>query len=443
MRTHLLPLALWAAAMPAMADDSTESLRRDMDTMSNEYQQQINELQQRINDLEQSGTAAGDSGQSVARNTYNPAISLIFNGAYSSYELNPEQYDLPGFQLGDEAGLGPEGFSIGESELNINGNIDNLFFGNATIALEDANGELEVALEEAYVETLGLGYGTNVKAGRFYSDIGYLNKQHPHAWDFYDAPLIYRGLFGDQLVNDGVQFSVLVPTDLFLKVGTELGNGGHFPSGEPQSGIGNWDVFAKVGGDIGISHSWQAAISYWYAPDVQDRMGINQAYEGETLDTAFSGTSKIAGMDFVYKWAPRGNPEQRNFKFQFEYFHRDENGDVSIADSDPLQTTSYSGTQHGWYAQGIYQFVPQWATGLRYDRVSTDNEGSNEVVLEEAGMSNAGYVPERYSAMLQWMHSEYSRIRFQYNLDRSTGQDDNQFFVQYTFVLGAHGAHTY
>ena len=222
-----------------------------------------------------------------------------------------------------------------------------------------------------------------------------------------------------------------------------LGNGGHFPAGEPQSGVGSWDVFTKVGGDIGISHSWQAGLSYWSAPDVQDRTGASHAHDGATETAAFSGSSHIAGLDFVYKWAPRGNPEQRNFKLQFEYFQRDEDGDIVMQGSDPLESSSYTGKQRGWYAQGVYQFMPQWATGVRYDRVSTDNQGSDDAILEEASLNNAEYRPERYSAMLQWKNSEYSRLRFQYNLDRSTGEDDNQFFVQYTFVLGSHGAHTY
>jgi hypothetical protein len=45
--------------------------------------------------------------------------------------------------------------------------------------------------------------------------------------------------------------------------------------------------------------------------------------------------------------------------------------------------------------------------------------------------------------MLAWQPSEFSRIRAQYNRDESTADTDNQFFVQYTMVMGAHGAHTY
>ena len=57
-------------------------------------------------------------------------------------------------------------------------------------------------------------HGLKMKAGRFYSAIGYLNEKHTHTWAFGDAPLIYRGLFGDQLIEDGVQLSWLLPTDM-------------------------------------------------------------------------------------------------------------------------------------------------------------------------------------------------------------------------------------
>ena len=55
-------------------------------------------------------------------------------------------------------------------------------------------------------------------------------------------------------------------------------------------------------------------------------------------------------MDFVWKWAPNGNPKERNFKFQTEYFTRDEDGTFDPASSGtPL---AYRGKQNGWYAQG-------------------------------------------------------------------------------------------
>jgi hypothetical protein len=54
-----------------------------------------------------------------------------------------------------------------------------------------------------------------------------------------------------------------------------------------------------------------------------------------------------------------------------------------------------------------------------------------------------GHDPKRYSVMVDWSNSEFSRLRFQYNHDQATGMTDNQFGLQYIFSIGAHGAHTF
>jgi hypothetical protein len=54
------------------------------------------------------------------------------------------------------------------------------------------------------------------------------------------------------------------------------------------------------------------------------------------------------------------------------------------------------------------------------------------------------FTPRRYSAMFDWNPSEFSRLRLQYNNDRSqVGLTDHQFFLQYIYSLGAHGAHRF
>jgi hypothetical protein len=319
---------------------------------------------------------SANSAIGKTNNSFNPAISLILDGRYAYFQNNPEDYKLPGFQLGGEAGLGEEGLSVGHSELVFSSNIDDQFYGVLTAALHSHDGETEVELEEAYIETLGLGNGLNFKFGRFFSAVGYLNEQHEHTWDFADAPLIYRGLFGNQLKDDGVQVSWIAPTDLFVQAGAEAFRDDAY------------SLFASFGGDIADSHSWQVGISY---------LSTNVAH------------SQINALDFVWKWAPNGNYKNRNFKLQFEYFDRQ-------ADD---------ANQSGWYLQPVYQFMPQWRVGLRYDRLDSDN------------------TPQRYSMMLDWSHSEYSRIRLQYNRDESYQQADDQIFLQYTMSLGSHGAHIF
>ncbi|MBT3040282.1 MAG: TonB-dependent receptor [Candidatus Thiodiazotropha sp. (ex Ctena orbiculata)] len=377
-------------------------------------------------------------------NLFNPDISLILDGRFGAFD-NESDYELPGFMLGGEAGRGEEGFHLGHNELAISANVDDLFYGKLTAAIADHEGETEVELEEAFIETSALGNGLNIKAGRFFSSIGYLNQQHGHAWDFVDAPLIYRGLFGEQLIDDGIQVSWVAPTDIYLQFGGELLRGERFPAGGASNdGKGASTLFAKIGGDIGESHAWQLGLSHWRA-EVEDRTSGGHHHEGEAEEVpTYSGDSDVTGIDFVWKWAPLGNASQRNFKLQGEYFIRDEDGDVIMDDgSESPESTTYDGEQEGWYLQGIYQFMPRWRVGLRYDRLESDNKGSDEEVLAEAGLDNEGHKPERITLMGDYSHSEFSRLRLQYARDDSYEDSDDIVMLQFVMSLGPHGAHRF
>jgi hypothetical protein len=380
-----------------------------------------------------------------AASEFNPEISLILDGRYSHYN-NDSDYELPGFMLGGEAGRGEKGFSLGHNELVLSANIDDRYYGKMTTVLADHDGTTEVELEEAYIETLGLGGGATVKAGRFVSGIGYLNGQHPHSWDFADAPLIYRGLFGDALRDDGMQLSWVAPSSLYLKLGAELTRGAQFPAaGAANDGAGASAAFLKLGGDVGASHSWQIGLSHWQAEVVGRTSGGHAHVDGDAVPS-YSGDSAISGIDAVWKWAPNGNAGVRNLKLQAEYFVHDEGGTVVIDDGDDSTTpesSRYDGQQSGWYAQAIYQFMPRWRVGLRYDQLGSDNSGSDAVVLAEAGLDDEGQHPRRTTLMLDYAYSEYSRLRLQYAQDESYEDNDDILILQYTMSLGDHGAHQF
>ena len=449
------------------SDSETETVKRQLDVFKKQSVQAMSALEVR---LVQAGKRAEQADarvqaietrllennkfRSVAsgQNSFNPAISLILDGRFANFDNDAESYELPGFALGNEAGLGERGLSIGHSELLISANIDDKFFGKMTLAFAEHEGETETELEEAFIQTLGLGNGFTIKAGRFLSQLAYLNQQHAHAWGFADAPLIYRGLFGDQLIDDGVQITWLAPADIFLQWGAEFLSGSRFPAGGTTNDVGGttndvgaWTVFVDTGGDIGIEHSWQLGLSHWQAAKIKDRQSGGHAHGGGEAETpSFSGDSKISALDLVYKWAPGGNSKNQNFTFQFEYFDRKEDGLVTMQGSaSPEEMTFYKGHQKGWYAQGAYKFQSQWQAGLRYDRLTSDNLGSDAEVLAEAGLDNEGHTPERYSATLAWLPSEFSRVRLQYNRDKSYEEPNNQVLLQYTMSLGSHGAHQF
>lgn len=385
----------------------------------------------------------------VSGNEFNPAISLILDGRYAQYH---DTFELPGFQMGPESELPAEGFSLGHSELTLSANVDDQFYGSASVAIAEHDGDTEVELEEAYLETLGLGYGATVKFGRFLSSIGYLNSQHEHAWSFYDAPLIYTALFGKTLYDDGVQARWLAPTRIFLELGVEWTRGARFPGGENGGNEGK-SLFIKLGDDLGTTASWQLGASA-YSTRFAERSSEGHAHEEESTDSAElimeDGDVDIVGMDAVFKWAPAGQPRHQQLVLSAEYLQRKESATSNFIEDTNSLIADYEGKQSGYYVQAVYRFHRQWQTGLRYDEVKPDNDFTE---LEAAGIDMEEFLEEtelgsdatitRNSAMLAYSPSEFSRIRLQYNhRDWDEGRDD-LWVLQYTMSLGSHGAHRY
>jgi hypothetical protein len=439
------PLAAGAAA-----DGDLQQLREEIRQLREVYEARIQALEKRLQQAEaaaQGRAAPADSaahrpayappaGRTETASAFNPAVGLVLSATAGSFSRNPDNYAIPGFMLGEGTGPGTKGLSLGESELIVSANVDDKFYGHLTAALTPEN---TVAVEEAYILATGLGGGFTLKGGRFFSSIGYMNEQHPHMWDFVDTALPYRALLGNQYQDDGLQLKWVAPTELFLEIGGELMRGDGFPAGgAARSGTGARSAFARLGGDVGASHSWRAGLSYLDARP-QDRLSGDISGAPD----AFSGTSRTAIADFVWKWAPGGNPGITNFKLQGEYFRRRENGTFTADFNSvhrPANPDALSATQSGWYLQGVYQFMPKWRIGLRHDRLRTVSldAGSNGDVLDTLGHS-----PKRYTVMVDWSNSEFSRVRLQYNRDQSGPAADDQVFLQYVMSLGAHGAHKF
>lgn len=365
-------------------------------------------------------------------NVFNPQISVILNGGYRSFSRNPSHFTVPGFALGDASGLGDRGLSINESELNFAANVDNLFYASSTLSMPPSGG---INVEEAYFQTLALPAGLTVKAGRFFSGIGYLNQFHPHHDDFVDRSLAYRVFLNGTFAGDGVQVRWLAPTDTFLEFGSELLRGDRFPGGgAARGGAGAWDIFAHVGGDVGFSNSWRAGLSWLSTRPV----GRNSFDNNGNLTGTFDGTSRLLIGDLIWKWAPNGNPFDTNLKFQTELFTQLEKGTFANAGST---AAAYNGRHWGGYAEMVYQFAHGWDIGVRHSQVFAVNNGT--AVVPGGVLDTLGMRPRRTSLVLGYANSEFSRIRLQLSRDQSGPVADNQVALQYLMLIGAHGAHQF
>ena len=445
LKQNAMALAVAAAlSLPHEAGAQTQDELRDL-------REQVKQLDKRVTDAERAATQA--SSRPASENALNPAVSLILNGIYANLSQDPAGFRINGFVPTNGEVAPPErGLSLGESELAIAANVDHMFRGTGIFSVSSDNG---IEVEEAYIQTLALSYGFTIKAGRFFSSVGYQNQIHAHAWDFTDAPLASKVFLGNQLSDDGIQLRWVAPTVLYFDVGVEAGRGRQFPAGPDggrnKNGFGSGNIFAHLGGDLGTGTAWQTGLSY-LTTSPQDRSYDDLDSAGTPVTNSFTGKSRLWALDGILKWAPDFNPTETYFKLQGEYFRRREDGDLAFdtatATAGGTQTGSYASTQSGWYLQGVCQFIPMWRVGYRYDRLSA---GTTSIGLVESGPLTAAdfpilaaYNPTRQTVMVDWNPSEFSRVRLQYARDKSRSDaTDNQVFLQYIVSLGAHGAHKF
>ena len=485
--SHLLPaslvlaLALPPTALAAAAEQSPTSaaelkaLRAELDAMRAAYEGRLRALETRLQAAEAAAVTASNVGPPVASpasppapavaanvpaapspvppppaptasvagassNAFNPAISLILSGLYTRTSRDPAAYAINGFALpaGAEIGPGTRGFSLAETEIGLAASVDPWWRGAATIAL---HGDNTVSVEEAFIQTTALGSGFTLKAGRFFSGVGYLNSKHAHSWDFVDNPLAYQALLGTQYGDDGVQLKWLAPIDQYLELGIEVGRGRGFPGGDnAANGAGMAAFTAHSGGDFGISHSWRAGVSLLgVKASGLGLRDINAA--GDAVHNTFSGNTQVWVADAVWKWAPNGNSTRTSFTLQGEVLRSRRSGSLVYDVDNTNRSGDYRATQSGWYLQGVYQFMPRWRIGLRAEQL---DPGRPDYGINAAGFAAVTHRPRKNSLMLDFIQSEFSRLRLQLARDRAReGAADTQLFLQYQMSLGAHGAHAY
>jgi hypothetical protein len=388
--------------------------------------------------------------------SFNPDLSAIVDMYYhadnSEEGISHIGGAISGFGHSHGAGEeghhhGPdEGFNLRHLELQFSADVDPYFKGSAIAAID-----LDAAeMEEAVIETTCLPWGFKLKGGKFFSDFGYINAQHAHAWDFTDQPLIYQLALGSHGLNDkGLQLSWLAPTPFYLLAGVEAFQGDGeseqtfnyigeepLPVHEgPRVGVG----WLKVGPNLPGNHALQFGTFGASGKHQEAHDGNADGTEDHWLD----GDSTFWGGDVVYKYNAPHPHGQGDLILQSEYFSR--RRDLELVDHDlapQLVGNSRVDDQDGYYVQAAYGFLPRWRGGLRWEQVGLLNNA------EQPDGSSENYGSSyRMGAMLDFTPSEFSRLRLQVNegsYETADGNEDvTEFYLQWMISLGAHGAHKF
>jgi hypothetical protein len=345
-----------------------------------------------------------------------------------------------------ELGGRDKGLQLGHSDLNASGRLGRHFDAGLSASFATHEGTLERGVEEAWLETRTLPAGLSARVGRFASQIGAINAQHPHADDFVERPLLYRAFLGGHWNDDGLRLNITLPTGLYWTLGAEVFRGRRLVShADPAvSGVGAATLATKIGGDLGRSQSWQLGLSMLHSRRIAalEEHGDHGDEDEEDHDHEHDHEGDHAGHDHgaayggrrmwladaTWKWAPDGNNREQQVRVS-----------VEAARVSGINRFATGGQHHDALAvAAVWRFAPNWEVGARVDRL--------RVAMPHEDTFEDGRLREQ-SLMLAWKPSHLQTLRLQATRQHGAVGFESpaarSLALQYVLAFGAHGAHAY
>src|SRR6266404_993406 len=390
-----------------------------------------------------STTGAGSSlTQPIGIGSGKNYMNISFDGLFALAASSAR--DLNNIERGDHDPQ-QRGFNARNIELAFDGAVDPYFEGFANIVFKlDNDNNTDVEVEEAFMQTTSLPFNLQLKAGQFFAAFGRINPTHPHTWDFADAPIVHALLLGpDGLRGVGAQISWTLPLSWYSQL--------IFAS---QNGRGSTGFSFRNPGDNGIFFDrittdrearglqdfvwiprWENSVDL--SPTQVALAGVSGAFGSN--ETGANSRTQVYGADLLYKWKSANAEGGFPFvKWQTEFMYRRFEAGRGIDESFPVAETFHD---WGLYSQVLWGFRKGWVAGIRGDYYDAEDSKFTDDLDRQSR--------SRISANLTWYPTEFSKIRLQYNhdfLDDTfflAGRDVDSVFLQFEFILGAHGAHKF
>jgi hypothetical protein len=282
---------------------------------------------------------------------------------------------------------------------------------------EEAHGG-EFAVEEGYVEWVGLPGGLGLKLGRFFQQFGQVNRWHPHAFPFQSRPLPHMAFFGeDGLGQTGASVRWLAPFG---------GGAGAYEATLEVTTSENQSLFGESGAPTVLGH----VNGFWQLSRSTDLdLGLSWV-RGSYEDEDHSLDRSVFGAEMSFTWRPPERARYRGFNLR--------GGLLMLDGLIPHEEEPTPGEEPeeeedgalGFWSWGELRLSQNWLVGARYEWSENPEDPHETAWL--------------LSPTLTWWQSEYVRIRAEYDLlGRLQNDREGRFLLQVTFAMGPHKHESY
>jgi len=394
-------------------EDATQALRKQLGEIQNQLKSALDRIDQLEKEKSSSSDRLGQVEKSVqavqsAPSALNPSMGLVLDANIQKRGTAGGLFDFRSAELGIAASIDP----FARMYSFINGTKDG------------------VEVDEAAAITTSLPYNLTAKGGRFLADFGRFPKYHEHELPFVNEPLSIDRMVGGETQADGAELYYLFPTPFFMRATfgavNKMGEGNDridntvLRSGSQFTYLGRLNTYF----DLTDNHSIELGTSLAYTPSVRLAGDVS------------GGSRMLNGVDLTYRYQPLGSSVYQGLTWGSEFYANSERFpfDIEVPNEDDpsiLETRTVGKRQqsYGGYSYVDFKLNKNWSTGFLLDYAP---------VIDNPRQRTLSYSP-----YLTWNISEFNRLRFQYsylsnNFKADKAEKGNQFFVQWTTVIGAH-----
>jgi len=353
-----------------------------------------------------------------------------------------------------------DGFHLREVEIGIQADVDPYARADFFIGGLDGDGSAP-ELEEGYVTLTALPGGIQARGGKFRANFGRLNMVHPHELPQVDAPLALDAFLGEgRLGGAGAEVSrIFAPWGLFAEVSYALlqdlgGEHGHGEEHEDTTSVvdinGSTVTVAVAPGEgpapakrlRNFAHAGKIRVYKDLTETINLDLGFSGAlYEPKDRTDATGAVledydrKRLAAADLTLRWKPLAQGTYRSFLWRTEFLYADWSLAPVLSPLDgSVEEPAARVHRRAGYSYVEVQPAKRWRWGLRGD------------YLEDPAVrdSTAPRITRAVAPYVSFSPSEFHRVRLQWTRSRLPGGDtENRGYLQWTVLLGPHGAHAF
>jgi hypothetical protein len=328
---------------------------------------------------------------------FNPAIGFIVDTVFSHSRQKKSNFEFR------------------SAEIGISGNIDP--FARAYGIINGTPNGVDV--EEAAIVTTSLPWNLTVKGGRFFAEFGRLSTWHDHDLPFVNRPMVLDQYIGGESQADGVEVNWLAPIPQYLSFTLGAYN---------KIGADNDRVDNNVPRDLS-EFTVLGRVNTFF--NLTDSLGLDVgASDAYTPEVRIEGLKRrnVFGVDLTLRYTPASQAAYRGFIWGTEMLvNHEARPGIAPTEDSPNQIFRVRDS-FGLYSYLEARLTRRYYPGLLYEYVQN---------IDRPSLSTWAISP--YFTI--WL-SEFQRLRLQYTHLQSnrpgTQPTDDQFFLQWTAVIGSH-----